>query len=258
MLHEWKEIYKYREFLKNNVSKDLRTRYKGSFFGFLWTLLNPLLMLIVYSTLFSVIVKMPVDNYPIFLFCTLLSWNFFHSSIQSSSAVIINSGNLIKKVYFPHEILPISVVMGGLINYLFGLIVLLPALIIYGYYPNINYIWIPVIIIIQFIFTLALSFFVSALTVFFRDIEHMLNIFLSALLYLTPVLYPISMIPKEYVWLFNWNPMAILVTSYRQVFYYNESPNLISLFIIGLVSILLLVLSQRYFMKMKEKFIEEI
>ncbi|WP_261302650.1 ABC transporter permease [Paenibacillus andongensis] len=258
MLHEWKEIYKYREFLKNNVSKDLRTRYKGSFFGFLWTLLNPLLMLIVYSTLFSIIVKMPVDNYPIFLFCTLLSWNFFQSSIQSSSSVIINSGNLIKKIYFPHEILPISVVTGGLVNYLLGLIVLLPALIIYGYYPNINYIWLPVIIIIQFIFTLAISFFVSALTVFFRDIEHMLNIFLSALLYLTPVLYPISMIPKKYVWLFNWNPMAILVTSYRQVFYYNESPNLISLFIIGLVSILLLVLSQRYFMKMKEKFIEEI
>lgn len=258
MLHEWKEIYKYREFLKNNISKDLRTRYKGSFFGFLWTLLNPLLMLIVYSTLFSVIVKMPVDNYPIFLFCTLLSWNFFHSSIQSSSSVIINSGNLIKKVYFPHEILPISVVMGGLVNYLLGLIVLLPALIIYGYYPNINYIWLPVIIIIQFIFTLALSFFVSALTVFFRDIEHMLNIFLSALLYLTPVLYPISMIPKEYVWLFNWNPMAILVTSYRQVFYYNESPNLISLLIIGIVSILLLILSQQYFMRMKEKFIEEI
>lgn len=258
MLHDWKEIYKYREFLKNNVLKDLRTRYKGSFFGFLWTLLNPLLMLIVYSTLFSIILKMPVDNYPIFLFCTLLSWIFFQSTVQTSSSIIVNSGNLIKKVYFPHEIMPISVVLGGLLNYLFGLVVLIPALIMYGYYPNIHYLWLPVLILIQFIFTLAISFFVAALTVFFRDMEHMLNIFLSALLYLTPVMYPLSMIPDKYLWLYNWNPMAILISSYRSVFYYNESPNGILLLIIGVISILLLALSHYYFIKMKDKFIEEI
>lgn len=258
MLEEWKEIYRYREFLKNNVSKDLRTRYKGSFFGFLWTFFNPLLMLLVYSTLFSLIIKMPVDNYPIFLFCTLLSWNFFSSAVQSSSSIIVSSGNLIKKVYFPHEILPISVVSGGLINYLYGLIILIPALSVFGYYPNLNYLWLPIIIVIQFILTLALSFFVSAVTVYFRDLEHMLNIFLMALLYLTPVLYPQSMIPDKYQWLFNWNPMAILVTSYRQVFYYNESPNMFQLMILGGLAIILLLISHLYFMKVKGKFNEEI
>jgi lipopolysaccharide transport system permease protein len=258
MFNEWKEIYRYREFLKNNISKDLRTRYKGSFFGFLWTFLNPLLMLVVYSTLFSIIIKMPVQNYPIFLFCTLLSWNFLQSTIQSSSSIIVSSGNLIKKVYFPHEILPISVVTGGLINYLYGLIILIPALIIYGYYPNFNYFWLPLILLIQFILTLAIAFFVSALTVYFRDLEHMLTIFFSALLYLTPVLYPITMIPERFRWLFNWNPFAILMTSYRQVFYYNENPDFFLLLILGLISIVLLVLSQVYFMKMKGKFIEEI
>ncbi|SFE86291.1 ABC-2 type transport system permease protein [Paenibacillus algorifonticola] len=258
MLNVWKDIYQYREFLKNNVSKDLRTRYRGSIFGFLWTFLNPLFMLVVYSTLFSIIIKMPVDNYPIFLFCTLLAWNNFQSSVQSSASIIVNSGNLIKKVYFPHEILPISVVTGGLINYLYGLVILIPALIIFGYMPNLNYLWLPVIIIIQFIFTLAISFIVSALNVYFRDLEHMLNIFLMAFLYLTPVLYPQTMIPEKYQWLFNWNPMAILVTAYRNVFYYNEPPATAQLFILGFISVVLLLFSQLYFKKVKVKFNEEI
>lgn len=258
MLNEWKEIFRYREFLKNNIAKDLRTRYKGSFLGFLWTFLNPLLMLVVYSTLFSVIIKMPVDDYSIFLFCTLLSWSFFQSTVQSSSAVIVSSGNLIKKVFFPHEILPISVVTSGLINYLYGLLILVPALILYGYYPNINYLWLPAILTIQFIFTLALSFFVSALAVYFRDLEHMLNIFLTALFYLTPVLYPITIVPEGLRFLFQWNPMAIIITSYRQVFYYNQSPEVVSLAIICALSIVLFLASQLYFIKVKGKFIEEI
>ncbi|KZE70490.1 hypothetical protein AV654_06290 [Paenibacillus elgii] len=258
MFNQWKEIYQYREFLKNNVSKDLRTRYKGSFLGFLWTFLNPILMLIVYSTLFSVIIKMDVKDYPIFLFCTLLSWNFFQTTLQSSSSIIVLSGNLIKKVYFPQEILPISIMAGGLINYLYGLLVLIPALIIFGYYPDIHYIWLPIIIVIQSILILACAFFISALTVFFRDLEHMLSIFLTALLYLTPVLYPITMVPEEFRWLFSWNPMATIITSYRDVFYYHRAPAWDSLLLIGICSLCLLFLTQYYFHRLKGKFIEEI
>lgn len=258
MINDWKEIFRYREFLKNSVSKDLRTRYRGSFFGFLWTFLNPLLMLIVYSILFSIVVRMNVENYPVFLFCTLLSWNFFQSSILTSASVIVGSGNLIKKIYFPHEILPLSVVIGGLFNYLFGLIILIPALMIFGYYPNINYIYLPVVLIIQMILTLAISFLVSSLTVFFRDLEHILVILLNALFYLTPVLYPVDTVPEKIQWIFNLNPVAILMSAYRDIFYYNLVPDLMSLLKIALGSVILLILSHKLFSKLKYKFSEEI
>lgn len=257
LLDDWKAVYRYREFLKNTVAKDLRTRYKGSILGFLWTFVSPLLMLVVYSTLFSVIIRMPVDHYPIFLFCTLLSWNYFSSAVQSSSSIIVASGNLIKKIYFPLEILPISVVTGGLINYLYGLIILIPALVLYGYYPNIHYLWLPVIIAIQFVFTLALAFLFSALTVFFRDLEHILSIVLMAWLYLTPVLYPVSLIPEEYQYLFGLNPMSVIINSYRDIFYYNQAPDS-SLLVFGILAVGLLVLSHAYFSKVKFRFVEEI
>jgi ABC-2 type transport system permease protein len=201
---------------------------------------------------------MPVDNYPIFLFSTLLSWNFFQSTIQSSASVIVSSNNLIKKIYFPHEILPISVVLGGLMNYLYGLLILIPALSIFGYYPNINYLWLPVLLIIQLILIMGFSFLVSSLTVFFRDLEHMLVIFLTALFYITPVLFPISMVPVEYHWLFKWNPVGILMSSYRDIFYYAKTPDIISLCYIGVGSLIFLLCSQLIFRKMKYKFIEEI
>jgi lipopolysaccharide transport system permease protein len=258
LLNDWKEVYRYREFLKNSVSKDLRTRYKGSIFGFLWTFLNPMLMLIVYSVLFSIIIKMPVDNYPIFLFSALLAWNFFLGSIQNSSSVIVGSTNLIKKIYFPLEILPLSVVLGGLMNFLYGLLILIPALSLFGYYPNINYIWVPFLMLIQLILLIGFSFLVSSLTVFFRDLEHMLVIILQALFYITPVLFPISMVPEKYHWLFVWNPVGVLMLSYRDIFYYNKTPDIVSLCYIAIGSVIFLVCSQLIFRKLKYKFIEEI
>ncbi|MDT3428097.1 ABC-2 type transport system permease protein [Paenibacillus forsythiae] len=258
MIKDWIDVFKYREFLKNSVSKDLRTRYRGSVFGFLWTFLNPLLMLVVYSILFSIVIKMQVDNYPLFLFSTLLSWNFFATSILSGSSIIVGSGNLIKKIYFPHEILPISIVMGGVVNYVYGLAILIPALCIYGYYPNINYVFLPVILIIQVILTLAVTFLVSSLTVFFRDLEHMLVIIVNALFYLSGVLFPLTTVPEEARWMFYYNPLATLMASYRDVFYYNKMPDMYTLLTIGLFSFLLLIIAQRIFAKLKLRFIEEI
>lgn len=258
MINDWIDIYKYREFLKNSVSKDLRTRYRGSVFGFLWTFLNPLLMLVVYSVLFSIVVRMQVDNYPLFLFSTLLSWNFFSNSILSGSSIIVGSGNLIKKIYFPHEILPISIVMGGLVNYIYGLVILIPALCFYGYYPNIYYLYLPLILIIQVVLTLAITFLVSSLTVFFRDLEHMLVIIVNALFYLSGVLFPLSTVPEKARWLFYYNPVAMLMNSYRDVFYYNQMPDVFSLSMIGLFSVVLLIISQRIFARLKFRFIEEI
>lgn len=227
-------------------------------FGFLWTFLNPLLMLMVYSVLFSIVVRMQVDNYPLFLFSTLLSWNFFSNSILSGSSVIVGSGNLIKKIYFPHEILPISVVMGGLVNYIYGLVILIPALSLYGYYPNVYYFYLPLILLIQVVLTLAITFLVSSLTVFFRDLEHMLVIIVNALFYLSGVLFPLSTVPEKARWLFYYNPIAMIMAAYRDVFYFNKMPDMISLLVIGLFSLVLLVISQRIFAKLKFRFIEEI
>ncbi|MRN54365.1 ABC transporter permease [Paenibacillus monticola] len=258
MINDWIDIYKYREFLKNSVSKDLKTRYRGSVFGFLWTFLNPLMMLVVYSILFSIVVRMNVENYPLFLFSTLLSWNFFSGSILGSSSVIVGSANLIKKIYFPHEVLPISIVLGGLVNYIYGLVILIPALCIYGYYPNVYYLYLPLILLVQVILTLAISLIVSSLTVFFRDLEHMLIIIMNALFYLSGVLFPLTAVPEKVRWIFSYNPIAIMMDSYRDVFYYNKMPDMFSISMLGLFSLVLLVVAQRIFAKLKFRFIEEI
>lgn len=131
MWHQIREVYFYREMLKNLVSKELRARYKGSVLGFLWTFFNPLLMLIVYSVVFSFIMRIETENYAMFLFVALLPWNFLSSSIMQGAASLVQNGSLIKKIYFPREILPLSIVIANLINYLLSLFILIPALIFF-------------------------------------------------------------------------------------------------------------------------------
>ncbi|MFZ3171866.1 MAG: ABC transporter permease [Carboxydocellales bacterium] len=258
MLTNIKEIYHYREMLKNLVVKDLRTRYKGSILGFFWTFLNPLLILAVYTLVFSTVMRMGINNYSMFLFVVLLPWLFFANSVQASTMAIITNGGLVKKIYFPVVILPLSVVLGNLVNYLFSLLIMVPAL----YFFNIQLTWavayFPILLIIQLLLTLSFALLLSSLNVYFRDIEHMLNIFMMAWFYLTPVVYPVTLVPKQYMGLFFLNPLTTIILAYRDIFFYGKPPDLEALGYIGVFSMLFLIVAMFTFNHLKRSFAEEI
>lgn len=244
--------------IKSLVLSDLRTRYKGSVLGFLWTFLNPLLMLLVYTVVFSTIMRFDMENYTVYMFIGLLPWLNFSSSILSSSSVIIRNSNLIKKIYFPHEVLPLSTVIGGVINYLFGLIIMLAAIFISGMTLSVHALYFPLILFLQFLLTYALTLLFSSLNVYFRDLEHILGAIVMAWFYFTPIIYPSTMIPEKYHFIFNINPMKPIIDSLQDIFYYHKNPEIINLLQSAFYNVILLVISWVIFRKLSKRFAEEI
>ncbi len=254
-----KELYDYREMIKSLVKKELRARYKGSFLGFLWTFVNPLLQLLVYSIVFSVILRMGIENYSMFLFVALVPWIFFSSSITSGSTVILQQQDLVKKIYFPREVLPIAYVTSCFINMLFSFVIIFSVLLIqdHGLYAP-TLLVLPVVMAVEYILTLGFTFLTCALTVYFRDLEHILSIVAMAWMYLTPVLYAKEMIPEQYRYLEQLNPMTSIITAYRDILFYKKIPHLHTLTAALLIGIISLVLGMAVFSRLKKGFAEEL
>lgn len=253
-----KELITYRQMLKTLVQSNLRTRYKGSVFGFLWTFINPLIMLLIYGVVFSNIMRIDMENYYLFIFIGILPWMYFLSSIQAGVASIVSNSNLVKKIYFPREVLPLSIVLGSLVNYLLSLIILFAALIILDVKIAITIAYFPLILLIQTVLTIGLTFFVSAINVYFRDLEHMLGLLLSALFYVTPIIYPVSMVPEKLRYLFILNPLNPIISSYQDIFYYHRSPNLVSLGFVSIAAVFALIIGWYVFRILNKRFAEEV
>ncbi|MEG6567636.1 ABC transporter permease [Thermoanaerobacterium saccharolyticum] len=253
-----RELYEYREMLFSMVKKDLRTRYRGSFLGFLWTFINPLLQLVVYSIVFSTIMRMNIYNFAMFLFVALLPWIFFSTSITQSATIVMANSNLVKKIYFPRIILPISVALTGFINMLFGFIIVFIVLIIFKIHLSLSIVLLPIVMINEFLFVMGLNIIFSALNVFFRDLEHILGIVTMAWFYLTPIVFPINLVPERYFKLFFLNPMTSIILPYRDILYYGLWPSKKSLLLIFLMSICFDVFAFILFDRLQRRFAEEI
>ncbi|QHQ61058.1 ABC transporter permease [Anaerocolumna sedimenticola] len=254
-----KELFSYREMIYSLVRKDLRGRYKGSMLGFLWTFINPLLQLIIYTIVFSVILKGGIDKFYLFLFVALVPWIFFSSAVTGGATSIISQQDMIKKIYFPRQVMPIAYVTSSFVNMLFTFIVILFVLIFSGVGINLRaFLYLPIIMIIEFILALGIAMLSSSLTVYFRDLEHILNIIVMAWMYLTPIMYPIDIVPENYKTMFNLNPMTPIIIAYRDILYYKRIPQLNTLlhgFILGIIILLLGIL---IFAKLQKKFAEEL
>ena len=254
----FKELYHYRELLKTNVKKDIRGKYKGSFLGILWSFINPLLQVLVYALVFPYIMKVETENYLIFLICGIIPWTWFVTSISQGTTSITNNSNLIKKVYFPREILPISVVTSGMVNFLISCIIIIIFVLLGGLTISWHLIFLPFIIIIQYLFTLALIFVLSAINVYVKDVEYIVSFIINMLFYATPILYTTEMFSGPILWIFRLNPLAHLINAYRDVFYVHHIPNLVNLGILLGVSILLVVICYIIFKKLEKRFAEEV
>ena len=257
-MNVFKEIYNYRELLKTNIKKEIRGKYKGSWLGVLWTFLNPLLMLAVYAFVFPYILRVNVDNYTIFMIVALIPWNFFTTAIQSGTGSVVANGNILKKVYFPREIIPISITTSQSVNFLITCIIMAVFIIFSGVGFSVHALLFPLLVLIQYILILGLTFILSALTVFVRDIDHFVSVILMLGFYATPIVYQGEMLPKKFQIFLKLNPMAQLVEAYRSILYYHRLPDMTMLVVWGLGSVALLVVGYLIFKKLEKSFVEEL
>ena len=252
-----KSLYQYRELLKSNIKKEIRGKYKGSFLGVLWSFVNPLLMTLVYAIVFPFLLRSGPDNYVTYIVIGILPWNFFTTVISQGTFNIIANAGIIKKVYFPREILPISVATSGLINFLISL----PIICIFLIASGIGFSWymllLPIVILAEYVLVLGIVLITSAIDVYIRDAEYIINFILNMLFYATPILYQTSLF-KDKAWILNLNPMTTIINSYRDILYSKTMPNMLMLSIILIVAFALLGIGILVFRKLEKGFAEEL
>ncbi len=258
MTSVFKNLYNYRELLKTNIKKEVRGKYKNSFLGVLWSFLNPLLQIVVYAIVFQLILKNPQENYAIFICCGLIPWTYFSSAISRSAFTMVENGNILKKVYFPREILPISIVTSETVNFLISTIIILGFVIFGGLGISKYIVFYPLVLLAQYLLLIAISFIVSSISVYIRDLQHLIGVALQLLFYAAPIVYSPEVIPQEYQWILTLNPMAYIINGYRDIFYYQTMPDIASLFGLIAISIVLCVIGYLIFNKLQKGFAEEL
>ena len=252
------DLYNYRELLKSNVKKEIRGKYKGSFLGVLWSFINPLLQTIVYTIVFSIIMKNQMDNYLIFVVTGIIPWNFFLTTmIQGMTTVKANAG-IIKKVYFPREILPISVVLSGLVNFFISCLIIILFCLFSGVGLSWHIILVPFIALIQFFFTLGLVFALSAINIYIQDTEYIIQFVLNMAFYATPILYLPSTLPELFHKVLNLNPMTHILDAYRNAFMYHTVPDIKIMLILVVMSVVVCFIGYKIFKKLEKGFAEQV
>ena len=257
-IEKCKEIYRYRHMLMTLVKQDINGRYKGSFFFFFFTLLNPLLMLVVYSIVFQFVFRSNIEHYPIYLFICLMPWNTFANSIANGTTCVSNNASILKKVYFPREVLPLSVVISNTIQYFFSAVIIFIALLVSGVGVSWFALFLPVMVFIQALFTLGIIFLLSAANVYIRDVQYIMNPVMMIWMYASPILYSISMVPEKYVDLYRLNPMVSIMEGYQSILYSQTFPDFKSLGIVLVVSIVIFIIGYVVFNKLQRRFAEEV
>lgn len=264
MLANLQHLLRYRALIQSLVARELKARYRGSVLGFLWSFVNPLLLLLIYNFVFSTV--MPgargegLEPYALFLFCGLLPWTWFSASLLESSNVLVAGGNLIRKVLFPAEVLPIVTVFAGLMHYCLGLLVLAAFFVYYGHAPAWSDLpWLPVIVLVQLTLTLGLSLIIAALTVHFRDLRDLLANLMTLWFFGTPIIYPLSRAPASARWVLNLNPFTHLAVAYQEVLFvpgpFTAWRRLLA---VGVLSVVVLVIGYFVFDRLRETLAEEV
>ena len=254
----FKNLYNYRELLKTSVKKEVRSKYKNSFLGVLWSFLNPLLQIAVYALIFSLILSNQQPHYAVFLCCGLIPWTFFSSAINKAAFTFIENGNIIKKVYFPREIIPISVVTAETVNFLISTIIILGFVIFNGLGISKYILFYPIILIAQYLIILAIAFIISSVCVYLRDLQHFIGIALQLLFYAAPIVYSPSSIPENYQWILKYNPMTYIINAYRDIFYNQTMIDLKHILIVLGIGAVGCVVGYFIFSKLQKGFAEQL
>jgi ABC-type polysaccharide/polyol phosphate export permease len=223
-----KDVYKYRELIWALAIKDLTIRYKRSVLGFLWALLNPMLLMIVLTVVFSKIMPIAIVHYPVFLLSTLVPWTFLAQSLTYAVESIVGNADLIKKVAVPKVVFPVAAVLSNLVNLLLSLIPLALIVLVLRHPFHWTWIFLPIPILALAIFTMGFSFFFASANVFYRDIAHVVQIVIQLWFYITPIIYTLDVFSPQYRWMFKLNPAIYVLNDFRMFVYYGQLPSLLS------------------------------
>jgi len=225
MLASFREVFAYRALLGNLVSRDLKVRYKRSVLGALWTMLNPLLLMIVFTIVFSSVFRFTMQHFTIYFLSAFVLWNFVSQTTSWSTACLLGYAPLIRKVYVPKEIFIVATVCSGLVNLVLSLVPLALIMLVVRHPLHASIAFLPVSILIAVIFSLGLSFLLAAICIEFNDAVQIYQALLTAWMYLTPVVYPVEAVPARYRWLIVSNPLTHLVISFRDPIYAGTLPD---------------------------------
>ncbi|MBQ7668265.1 MAG: ABC transporter permease [Clostridia bacterium] len=254
-----KELYDYREMIFNLVKKELRGRYKGSVLGFLWTFINPLFQLIIYTIVFSYIMRSGIDKYYLFLFVALIPWIFFQTSLQGGAASIITQKSLVTKIYFPREVIPVSFVTSCFMNMLFCFVIIFIVVGLAGVKLSLlGLLCLPIVMLVEYLLALGFTMIASAVTVYFRDFEHILGIIVMAWMYLTPIIFALDIVPDAFMPIFKYNPLTYVIEAYRDILYAGGVPQMSELLYSFIVGVVVVVIGFIVFAKLKRHFAEEL
>lgn len=255
-MNELLEIYKYRSLIVALVGRHLASRYRGSALGFLWSLLNPLFLMLIYTLVFKYYIRFEQPNYSLYVFCGLLPWIWMTGGLIESTNSIVASGHLITKSMFPPQILPVVAVLTNLVHFVLSLFLLLGFIIFYNIPITIAYVFLPVIIIIQFLFLYGLGLLFSSLNVRYRDIQHLLGNLLSLLFFLCPVVYPASSVPEKFRFTLELNPFAGIIVMYQEILLEGRFPDMKIFTLVSVVTLFVIILANNVFRKQREHLAE--
>ena len=255
----FKDLYQYRELLKTNVKKEIRGKYKGSVLGVLWSFINPLLQVLVYAIVFPFIMRSSPDHFIVYLVIGIIPWNFFITCMNQGMITVRMNAGIIKKVYFPREILPLSVTLSGLVNFFISCIVIILFCIFGGVGPlSWHVILVPIFAFIQFLFTSGLVFAFSAINIYIKDTEYIIQFFINLFFYATPILYEATLLPERIRWILYLNPLTHLIETYRDLFMYHTLPSLTSVGYLIFITLIVLFIGYAIFKKLEKGFAEEV
>ena len=250
----FKEIWKFRELLYFLTKRDIKVRYKQTVLGGLWAIIQPLFSMLVFTLFFGKLAKVPSDGipYPIFVYAGLLPWTYFANALSASGNSLVGSQNLITKVYFPRLIIPASASLAGLLDFFIAMLVLCVLMIFYRFLPGMGILLFPVLIGLTFLCAVGVGLWLSALNVEYRDIRYAIPFLIQLWMFVSPVIYPVSMVSQRYQWLLALNPMAGVINTYRASLLGHQS---IDWFLLGIstATIIFLFLSGMYYFRRMEK-----
>ncbi len=251
-----KELWDYRELLYFLVWRDVKVRYKQTVIGAAWTVIQPLVTVVIFTLVFQNFAKMPSDGipYPLFSFTALLPWNFFAKALNSSILSLVGNANLITKVYFPRLVLPISAILSGLIDFGISFLFLLGMMIWFGFMPGWGVLAVPLFLLLAVLTALSIGLWLAVINVRYRDIGQATSFFIQLWLFVSPVAYPLSVVPEKWRLLYSFNPMTGVIEGFRWALLGNPMPSLVPIAISIAMVIALLFGGIRFFRRMEETF----
>jgi lipopolysaccharide transport system permease protein len=250
------ELYRYRDLLWLWIVREIQVRYKQSLLGIMWAILQPLALTVVFTLVFSVIVRIDTGDipYPVFAFSGLVPWTFFSTSVSFGVSSLVNNMNLVTKIYFPREVLPLASIGAAFLDFLVGSVILTGMLVVYRVWPGMNVLWLVPLLAIQIILTMGVTLFGSAVIVFFRDMRFVMPLVIQVWMYASPVVYPVDLVPERFRPYYFLNPMAGIIDGYRRVLIVGEPPRPEAIILGTPIAILLFLVGYVFFKRVEPIF----